>query len=787
MTEEKTKELMTNKREFPSEIKQGNSFLMFKQMANILTMLTAGFFLAGAELPFSVYPLGCALVCALPKYGTCALMGIWLRCIYAAALGNDLLIYALCATVALLCRYFLCLWLYGKQKLIVLGRLPDTLSVRVLLGSVMISSFSLFKIILGNITAEKMTGMLFSAIACGIFSLLFSFFFEKEHRGTPAFEAGLGAAVFAVSLSLLPFSLGEFSFAMTGAFALTLYIGYLGSVTRSAAAGLLCGLAIGGYYAPVLALAGLVAGIFSEVHAFLSGVGAILISVCGILYFGGGDSVLEVLPECIFAAAGVTGAALMGFAKPLSAPVEEHELAKRKTAVHAFFRNHQEAERERRMTEIAHSMQNLASVMETLSKQSRTPDKTKLTSECAAILSSHCRSCPHSDACKGIGSESIVHISQTIASHFISKGKINHGLLSKILPGDCPKTEHLMRELDMIAGEMLEDAIRQDKTKVFAMDYSTMAQMFTDAAADGEHHIAENTKRSAMLRKYLSESGFPFETVSVYGDRKQYLILSGNNERIFETSFSSLQSLCSELCGIPFGKPYSVNEAGKELLILESMPAFSAETVCKSRCKKGETLCGDSFSHIETADGYYHAFLCDGMGSGEDAAMTSELCRIFLENMLNCGSKKATTLEMLNHFLSSRATECFATVDLVEVDLMQGIASFLKSGAVASYVIRRQTLHRIDSGTFPIGIMSEISAEVTEFELCDGDIILMCSDGVSEKEPEDGIDPVWLREFIIKNGTDDLEALAEAILIKAAAFSDHPDDMTAALIRIRKK
>ena len=91
------------------------------------------------------------------------------------------------------------------------------------------------------------------------------------------------------------------------------------------------------------------------------------------------------------------------------------------------------------------------------------------------------------------------------------------------------------------------------------------------------------------------------------------------------------------------------------------------------------------------------------MGSGEEAALTSRMCRVFLEKMLACGNKKSVTLEMLNNLICSKSTECFATVDLLEIDLMLGIASFIKSGAVPSYVIRDRRLIKLHRGPFRSG------------------------------------------------------------------------------------
>ena len=142
---------------------------------------------------------------------------------------------------------------------------------------------------------------------------------------------------------------------------------------------------------------------------------------------------------------------------------------------------------------------------------------------------------------------------------------------------------------------------------------------------------------------------------------------------------------------------------------------------------------------------------------------------------------------MLNNLLCSRNTECFATVDICEIDLMRGEASFLKSGAVPSFVMRDGHLYKISSGTFPIGILPQVSAENTDFELCAGDVIVLCSDGIlSDADTCDGEDVIRFLDMITREWTEDLESMADKILTYSSDFSVRTDDMTIAFLRVKQ-
>jgi stage II sporulation protein E len=136
------------------------------------------------------------------------------------------------------------------------------------------------------------------------------------------------------------------------------------------------------------------------------------------------------------------------------------------------------------------------------------------------------------------------------------------------------------------------------------------------------------------------------------------------------------------------------------------------------------------------------------MGSGEEAAFVSGVCSMFIEKMLSAGNRADITLRMLNNVIRSEnmgcGSECSATVDLLELDLMSGVASFIKSGAAPTYIAREGTVYKISSRTMPVGIIKDADARITKFDTRSGDVIVMISDGCSP----DSEDCPWLVEYL---------------------------------------
>ena len=178
-----------------------------------------------------------------------------------------------------------------------------------------------------------------------------------------------------------------------------------------------------------------------------------------------------------------------------------------------------------------------------------------------------------------------------------------------------------------------------------------------------------------------------------------------------------------------------------------------------------------------------YAAINDGMGSGKEAALTAQLGSLFLRKLLVAGLSPETVLRMLNHFLragrNNGNTESCTTVDLLILDLSEGRACFLKSGAAPTYVKRGKSVFYLDSNTAPVGILREIDAKEIHFDVKAGDTIVMVSDGVTDGDSE----RTWLLDRIEEETCTDPAAFAQD-LVARAADENRPDDVSVIVIRI---
>ena len=137
---------------------------------------------------------------------------------------------------------------------------------------------------------------------------------------------------------------------------------------------------------------------------------------------------------------------------------------------------------------------------------------------------------------------------------------------------------------------------------------------------------------------------------------------------------------------------------------------------------------------------------------------------------------------MLNRALKTRKEECSATVDLFEIDLLSGEATFIKSGAAPSFVKRESSIFRVRSQTAPIGLLGSIDAEKTKVDIKPGDYIIMLSDGIADETD----DAPWLLLLLGEPPKRSVQEYANHILSEAVRSGSANDDMSVAVIKIEK-
>ena len=204
--------------------------------------------------------------------------------------------------------------------------------------------------------------------------------------------------------------------------------------------------------------------------------------------------------------------------------------------------------------------------------------------------------------------------------------------------------------------------------------------------------------------------------------------------------------------------------------------------------KDGSEISGDCSLQIKLADGKYLLAIADGMGSGEKARECSKIALRLVKQMLSAGFNKDESIKMINSRLNLAGnSEIYSSLDISILDLYVGKVELLKNGACSTYIKNKKNIRKIDSTSMPVGIVNNIELQSNTIDIIDGDIIIMCSDGVLEAK--DDTKREWIEDFLKNVSTNNVQKLADLILAEAVdnSFGVAQDDMTVIVSKIVKK
>lgn len=170
----------------------------------------------------------------------------------------------------------------------------------------------------------------------------------------------------------------------------------------------------------------------------------------------------------------------------------------------------------------------------------------------------------------------------------------------------------------------------------------------------------------------------------------------------------------------------------------------------------------------------YYILLCDGMGTGPEAAADGKLAGNMLKQLLCAGFPPEYALRSINSLCALQGRAGAVTVDLAELRLDNGSAVVYKWGAAPSYVLHRGEPVRIGKAAPPPGLsITEGRETVEKLSLRRGEMLVLLSDGAGGEET--------LR-LALADPIDVPSELAAKLLAYGQGLSS--DDATVAVVRL---
>ena len=151
-----------------------------------------------------------------------------------------------------------------------------------------------------------------------------------------------------------------------------------------------------------------------------------------------------------------------------------------------------------------------------------------------------------------------------------------------------------------------------------------------------------------------------------------------------------------------------------------------------------EQVGGDYYDMVYLPDERYGFIVADVSGKGLPAAMLATNLQGAFVGVAAGDPDLALLFRRVNDFLCERTpTEMFATILYGVLDRL-GRFQFVNAGHVPPLIIRASGgVDRLTSSNFPVGLFPGTTFEVASAQLQCGDVLLICSDGVTEAHAVD--------------------------------------------------
>lgn len=755
-----------------------------------------GYFLGRCALPFASIPFGFALLCAATRRVPYVFLGLCLSSLSMTHAAVRVFAYTAVLLIRLLTRFTIDTpWKREEGKAAgertVRELWPSLFSeyvgLRMASACVGVCIIGIYSLIRGGFLYYDLYGVLLSVVVAPIATLVFSGVFY-EGRDTVKIRRFrlLGFLALAATVTYAARSIAVFGISVSafGAMFLTLYMTRKYGMVKGILTGALCGLAYAPSLSPVFAFGALCGGLFFPVSISLSVMVTFVAGSAWALYVSGLGALSGLLPGLLAANVlyAVTDKLFLHENKEDAADEGEEKAVCRALAV-------SEADScclsdmSGRVKTLCESFSELSEVFSVMGRSMQRPGAEDLRRICDNAFDSSCGGCACREECwEARYRDTDAEIGRLCAA-LHTHGKVEFCHVGEELASRCTRLPDILDEINCNAALYESRMLQCDRTEIFAMDYAFMADVLAETMRREREAYAIDVALSETLAARIAAEGLDIAGVMVLGGRRRRVVIRSRST-LSEARCARLAGLLSEAGGMACGWGSSVkrDEGDFETVFAEKerlAVSFARRTV---RADGEEEYCGDTVGVFRNADCQY-AFISDGMGAGREAAVTSGICALFLQKLLQAGNRCETAFSMLNGFLRNKGGgslhECSATVDLMELDLLSGRASFYKSGAAPTYVLRDGSLFKLRSKTLPIGILKETDVKRISFEIAAGDVIVMVSDGVTQGREE----CPWLFDLLRSNvETLGIEKTAD-LIVRYAKSEGANDDLSVLILR----
>ncbi len=362
------------------------------------------------------------------------------------------------------------------------------------------------------------------------------------------------------------------------------------------------------------------------------------------------------------------------------------------------------------------------------------------------MCNKYCKKCDRKDICWDKEINSTLEAANTFINKGINMGKVKITDLPRNFAIRCKYIECVL--IDINASFALEYnnlawvSRFNDLKNIMALQLNEISKAMEEFCYNYDNKVGLNRNIEKNIRKTLKRNGVYVKYIyyyeNRYGIRQMNITLRTINEKLMKTNI--IAKIIGDIIGETLVPSIESRETIKKSLCevtLVGKSLYKIITYFKVMKKEGEILCGDNYAILEKQCGQSVMILSDGMGTGRIAFSESKKVIELLESLMCAGFSKEIAIKLMKYsiYLNSFESDIYATVDVCIIDNYNGCCEFVKNGAAPSYIKRGTEVEVIKSDMLPIGMIGmniEKDTYHKKYQLEDGDIIVMMTDGFEE-------------------------------------------------------
>ncbi len=409
-----------------------------------------------------------------------------------------------------------------------------------------------------------------------------------------------------------------------------------------------------------------------------------------------------------------------------------------------------------------------------------------------------CRDCTMSVYCWNIKSCETLSGFYSLIGQYDKNGTAEESAMPEEFKLYCIKPKKLCEAVNISCRVLKNSAVWYSRfvksRSVISEQLYSVANIIDGMAKNANIDDLPSASEADGIKRRIISSGVNVEQVYVFKEPSGRRIINIKRKKCaFESGDCTAVILpaVNSVCSGSFVKSSAVCGKGNGLcaITLRQSDRFGFKYGVSSQKRYDSEVSGDSYLVEENSNGVLTVAVSDGMGSGKAAKDESSEALRLLSKFSSSGFDAGLSAGILNTVLLGRGDgELFTTLDVCCINMYTGRGRLIKNGGSTAFIIRDGKVTSIHSTSLPIGILKDVDSDITEFNLADGDILLMVTDGVIDFNGKQN-DEAFIEKAVRKNRNSDISALSKAVINEAVNAQNGrcKDDMLCLCVKIFEK